>query len=242
MNPSSISVRNVVAACGFLLSVSAASAAVVVESFESNTLSGWSAATINGSTTTVNTAHASEGTHSAANSFTVAASFGGWTTHALMSIDPRAIMDENATTVTLDVYSDLTNPNGWGFYANSINLILNYEGGWKQIGPVSGALSNGSFQTLTWDLTLPINIPDGNMASIATAITNPLLGYSQLGIVWQVGTWAGDGGNNAPAVYTDNGTQTFAIDRISITSVPEPSAAAALGVMGVLALLRRRRF
>ena len=51
--------------------------------------------------------------------------------------------------------------------------------------------------------------------------------------------WMWDGGNSQSISYTP---QQFYIDNIALTSVPEPSAAAALGAMGVLGLLRRRRF
>ena len=215
-------------ASAILLSVSTSHAAVVIQSFESGNLSGWGAGTLNGSTTTVTTDRATDGTHSAANSFTVAAGFSGWTMNTIIEIDPRTIMDASTTTLSVDVYSNWSNPNGWGVYGNSITLILNNSNGWTTVGPSSGSLANGSFQTLTWDMT-----------PIAAAITDPGLAWSSIGIAWFVGTWAGDGGGG---VYTDNGTQTFGIDKISITSVPEPSAAAALGALGVLAFLRRRRF
>jgi hypothetical protein len=52
--------------------------------------------------------------------------------------------------------------------------------------------------------------------------------------------WMWDtGGNPSGVPYTD---QSFYIDNITLTSVPEPSAAAVFGAMGVMALLRRRRF
>ncbi len=207
-----------------LCGMSVVQGAVVIESFESGTLNGWGAGTLNASTTTVNTVRATDGTHSAANSFTVPASFSGWTVNTIMEIDPRTIMDGTATTLAMDVYSDWSNPDGWGVYGNTIMLILNNSNGWSTVGPTTGSLANGSFQTLSWDMT-----------SISGAITDPGLGYSTLSIAWHVGTWAGGGDG------LDNGTQTFAIDNISITSVPEPSVAA-LSIMGVMALLGRRRF
>jgi hypothetical protein len=211
--------RNLVAACSLFLSMTAAHGAVVVESFESGTLNGWGAGTLNGVSTTVDAVRATDGSFSAANSFMVPAGFAGWTVNTIIEKDPRTFMDTGTTTLTMDVYSDWSNPNGWGVYGNTIMLVLNNSNGWSAIAPTSGSLVNGAFATFTWDMT-----------PHAAAITNPGLGWSSLGIAWHVGTWASDA--------LPNGTQTFAIDNIS--TVPEPSAAL-LGAMGVLSLLHRRR-
>ena len=194
------------------------------ESFESGALSGWNAGTLNGSLGAVNTVRASEGTYSFGNSFTVPASFSGWTVNTLLDIDPRTFMTAGATSLSVDVYSDWANPNGWGVYGNAINLLLNYEGGWVPVSPTSGGLANGSFQTLTFDLT-----------PHAATITNPGLSYSSIGFAWFVGTWAGGGDS------LDNGTQTFAVDNIVVTQpVPEPGTTALLG-LGLSALVAFRR-
>lgn len=219
MKSKSQSERSLVAACTLLLSVPAAHGAVI-ESFESGNLNGWGAGTLNGSTTTVDTDFASDGIFSAGNSFSVPASFSGWTVNTIVEKDPRTFMDAGTTTLTMDVYSDWSNPNGWGVYGNTIMLILNNSNGWNAIAPTSGTLVNGAFSTLTWDMT-----------PHAAAITDSGLGWSSLGIAWHVGTWAG-GGDGLP-----NGTQTFAIDNITV--VPEPSALALLA--GGLLSLRRRR-
>jgi hypothetical protein len=196
------------------------------ESFESGTLNGWTAGTLNGSLGTVNNVRASDGTFSLGNSFTVPASFSGWTVNTILERDPRTFMNAGATSLRLDVYADWANPNGWGVYGNSIKLILNYEGNWTTVDPVSGSLANGSFQTLTFDTT-----------PFAATITNPALGWSSVGIAWFVGTWAGGGDGLA------NGTQTFAVDNILVTQpVPEPGAAALLGLgLSAVAVLRRNR-
>ena len=195
------------------------------ESFESGTLSGWNAGTLNGSLGAVNTVRASQGTYSFGNSFTVPASFSGWTVNTLLDIDPRTFMNAGATSLSVDVYSDWANPNGWGVYGNEIKLLLNYEGTWNPVSATSGGLVNGSFQTLTFDLT-----------PHAATITNPGLSYSSIGFAWFVGTWAGGGDGLA------NGTQTFAVDNIVVTQpVPEPGAVALLGLgLGVLVAFRRR--
>jgi hypothetical protein len=217
-----------------LVSLSAASGAVI-ESFESGTLNGWNAGTLNGASTTVDSVRASDGSFSATASFTVPAGFSGWTVNTILEKDPRSFMDAGTTSMTIDVYSEWANPNGWGVYGNTIMLILNNSSGWTTLGPSSGSLVNGAFATLTWDLTQDW---PGSGTSYAERITDPGLGYSVLGIAWHVGTWAGDGLSQNPSVYTDNGTQTLAID--NITTVPEPSTAV-LGALGALAFLRRRR-
>jgi hypothetical protein len=196
------------------------------ESFESGTLNGWTAGTLNGSLGAVNNVRASDGTFSLGNSFTVPASFSGWTVNTILDRDPRTFMNAGATSLRLDVYSDWTNPNGWGVYGNSIKLILNYEGNWTTVDPVSGSLANGSFQTFTFDTT-----------PFAATITNPALAWSSVGIAWFVGTWAGGGDGLA------NGTQTFAVDNIVVTQpVPEPGVTALLGLgLGALVASRRRR-
>ena len=203
------------------VSLSAARGAVI-ESFESGTLNGWNAGSLNGVSTTVDSVRATDGTFSAANSFTVPASFSGWTVNTIIEKDPRTFMDAGTTSLTIDVYSEWTNPNGWGVYGNTIMLILNNSNGWNAVAPTSGSLVNGAFATFTWDMT-----------PHAAAITDAGLGWSILGIAWHVGTWAGGGDG------LDNGTQTFAID--NLTTVPEPSSAVAALAGGLIAF-RRRRF
>jgi hypothetical protein len=196
------------------------------ESFESGTLNGWNAGTLNGSLGAVNSVRASDGTFSLGNSFTVPASFSGWTVNPLLERDARTFLNAGATSLSLDVYSDWLNPNGWGVYGNNINLVLNYEGGWTKVDPTAGSLANGTFKTITFDLT-----------PYAATITNPGLSYSSIGFAWFVGTWAGGGDG------LDNGTQTFAIDNIVVTQpVPEPAAAALLGLgLGAVLVVRRNR-
>lgn len=220
MKSKSPSERSLVAACALLFSMPFARGAVI-ESFESGTLNGWGAGTLNGTTTTVETAFVTDGIFGAGNSFSVPASFSGWTVNTIIERDPRGFLDPGTTTLSIDVYSDWSNPNGWGVYGNTIMLILNNSDGWSAIAPTSGSLVNGAFSTLTWDMT-----------SHTPAITNPALGWSILGIAWHVGTWAG-GGDGLP-----NGTQTLAID--NITAVPEPSSLALLAG-GLLSLRHRRR-
>ena len=202
------------------VSLSAARGAVI-ESFESGTLNGWNAGSLNGVSTTVDSVRATDGTFSAANSFTVPASFSGWTVNTIIEKDPRTFMDAGTTSLTIDVYSEWTNPNGWGVYGNTIMLILNNSNGWNAVAPTSGSLVNGAFATFTWDMT-----------PHAAAITDAGLGWSSLGIAWHVGTWAGGGDG------LDNGTQTLAID--NLTTVPEPSSAMAALAGGLIAFRRRR--
>jgi hypothetical protein len=215
--------RSLITACTALLGVSAAHGSTIVESFESGTLNGWNPGTINGNTTTLNTGLASDGTFSATNTFTVPSTVSGWSNSTIIEIDPRSIMEAGATTLSLDAYSNWTNPNGWGVYSNSIWLVLNNANGWSAVGPTSGSLVNDAFSTFSWDLT-----------PHAASITDPGLGWSTMSIVWHVGTWAG--GEDS----LDNGTQTLAIDNIVITSVPEPSSILGLLTGGLLVLRRRR--
>jgi hypothetical protein len=199
------------------------------ESFESGDLSGWSAGTLNGSVSAVDAVRASDGIYSVGNSFAVSSGFAGWTMNTIIERDPRTFMNAGATTLTVDVYSDWANPAGWGVYGNAINLLLNYEGGWIPFGPMSGSLVNGSFATLTFDLT-----------PHAATITNPGLAYSSIGIAWFVGTYDDNNGGNG---YLASGTQTFAVDNIVVTQpVPEPGMAALMGLgLSALVAFRRRR-
>lgn len=195
------------------------------ESFESGDLNGWNAGTLNGSVGTVNTTRSTDGIYSYGNSFTVSTNFAGWTVSTILDRDARSFLTSGATSLSVDVYSDWANPNGWGVYGNTIKLLLNYEGGWNPVDPVSGSLANGTFQTFTYDLT-----------PYAATITNPGLSYSSIGFAWFVGTWAGGTDN------LDNGTQTFAIDNIRVTQpVPEPATFALIGLGGLSAMLLRRR-
>ncbi len=173
----------------------------------------------------VNQDRASDGTYSFGNSFTVPASFSGWTMNTILERDTRSFLNSGATSLSVDVYSNWTNPNGRGVYGNAVKLLLNYEGGWVPVDAASGSLANGSFQTHTFDLT-----------PHAAIITNPGLSYSSIGFAWFVGTWAGGGDGLA------NGTQTFAIDNIVVTQpIPEPGVAAFLSLaFGALAAFRRR--
>ncbi|MGJ8722932.1 MAG: hypothetical protein ACSHYB_00130 [Roseibacillus sp.] len=196
--------------------------ATLVESFESGDLSGWNALELSGVTTTATTDRATDGTYSATNTFTVLPSYAGWTIQNVLSRDPRSIMTANATTISIDVYSDWANSNGWGVYEEFMFLTVNYDGGYSNLSPSSGTLVNGEFSTITWDVS-------GHAAGLA----NPAATYSFIEIGWHLGTWMDDAMNN--------GTQTIAVDNITVTSVPEPSTAAILCVFGASILLGRRR-
>ncbi len=209
-----------------LLAVPALCSAALVTSFESGTFDGWWAESPNGVTTTVNTDRASDGSYSAGVSFAVTTNLSGWTANGIVSGDARSFVTAGSTELTVDVYSDWANANNWGVYANEVHLILNYEGGWTTVAPTAGSLANGSFQTLTYDLT-----------PYAATISDPGLSYSVLGFGWVLGTWAGD---DFGATYTDNGTQTIAIDNIEV--IPEPATMGLVAFAGAGVLLIRRRF
>jgi hypothetical protein len=202
-----------------MLCLPSVASATLITSFESGGLDGWTAGTLNGVPTVVNANRASDGVYSTETSFTVPAGWAGWGLHTLISKDTAAIGITSSTTqITLDAYSDWSNPNGWGVYGNNINLILNYDGGWQNIGPTSGGLANGTFTTLTYDIS-----------PYAAAMTAPGLTYSEVQIAWFLGTWADNG--------QDNGVQTISIDNIrgdNISAVPEPSGLLLLGSSAVL--------
>lgn len=191
-----------------LLSGSGPALAQLVTSFETGDLDGWTAGTNNGVVTTVNTNRASDGIYSTESSFTVPAGFAGWGVHVIISEDSAVIGITSSTTyLTLDAYTNWTNPNGWGVYGNEIQLILNYEGAWAQISPSSGSLVNGSFAPLTFDIS-----------GHAAAMSDPGLAYSAVEVVWFLGTYADNG--------QDNGVQTISIDNIhgnNLNPIPEPA-------------------
>ncbi len=189
---------------------------------------------MNGSVGSVNMDRASDGGYSYSNTFTVPSGYSGWTVNSILENTAADMGITGSTTaVSLDVYSDWANPNGWGVYGNSVKLILSYEGGWVAVDPVvDPGLVNGIFQTFTFDMT-----------PYAATISDVNLGYSNVAISWFVGTWKDDG--------LANGTQTLAVDNIQVVpgpvaapgavSVPEPATLGLLGFAGIGALLTRRR-
>ncbi len=226
--------KKVILAGAALLAVPALCSAGLITSFESGTLDGWTADAMNGSVGSVSMDRASDGSYSYSNTFTVPSSYSGW---GVASILENAAADmgitDSTTSVSLDVYSDWANPNGWGVYGNSVKLVLSYEGGWIAVNPVADpGLVNGVFQTFTFDMT-----------PYAATISDVNLSYSNVAISWFLGTWMDDG--------LANGTQTLAVDNIQVfpgqvaapgaVSVPEPATLGLLGFAGIGALLTRRR-
>jgi len=195
------------------------------QSFESGT-GGWNLDSVNGSTPAVNTVRASDGISSVENTFTVSAAMHGDNHFSLLDNGgARSFIDANTTTLSLDAYANWANTQNWGVYANRIELTLNYQGGYHTLAPTTGSLANGSFQTISWDLT-----------PYAAAMSNPSLSYSQIIITWYLGTYSDNG--------LSNGTQDISIDNITtVEAVPEPGTMA-LAAAGSAALLffRRRTF
>ena len=198
------------------------------ESFESGTLDGWNADAMNGTTGLVNTDRASDGIYSYGNTFTVPASFAGYSVTTILDYgNARDFIDAGTTSLSLDAYSNWTNPNGWSLYDNSIKLVLNYQGGYQVLDAASGSLVNGSFEAISFDLS-----------PWATTITAPGLSYSQLQIAWKIGTYGVNDGLDG----LDNGTQTLAIDKITtVEAVPEPATAALAAMAGTAFMFLRRR-
>jgi len=200
--------------------------AALITSFETGDFDGWNAPDVNGAPSSVNTDRASDGVYSTESSFTVPAGWAGWGVHTLLSKNTADIGITSSTTqISLDAFADWSNPNGWGVYGNEIWLILNYEGTWATISPSSGALTNGTFTTLTYDIS-----------SHAAAMTAPGLSWSAVEIAWFLGTWADNG--------QDNGVQTISIDNINgnnLLVVPEPTSLLLLAASAVALIGSRRR-
>jgi len=208
-----------------MLCLPSAVLADLITSFETGDFDGWNAGTPFGSPTVVNANRASDGVYSTESVFTVPANYGGWGVHNLISIGTADLgITSNTTQISLDAYIDW-NLDGWGVYGNEVQLLLNYEGFWGQISPSSGSLADGTFTTLTFDIS-----------GHAAAMTNPTLSYSAVEVVWFLGTWA-----NGP-----DAVQTISIDNINGNNlggtVPEPASLAlfASGVLGWCATRPRR--
>ena len=197
------------------------------QSFESGA-GGWNLESVNSSTPAVNTVRASDGIYSVQNTFAVSGAMAGYNVSTLLDYgNARDFIDANTTTLSLDAYVNWVNPAGWGVWGNNIELVLNYQGGYQVLNPTTGSIANGSFQTLTYDIS-----------AYAAAMSVPSLTYSQIGIAWFVGTYDDNNGGNG---YLDSGTQDISIDHITtVEAVPEPGTMA-LAAMGGAALLSWRR-
>jgi hypothetical protein len=193
------------------------------QSFESGA-GGWNLESVNGSTPAVNTVRASDGIYSVENTFTVSAAMHGDNHFGLLDYgSARDFIDANTTTLSLDAYANWANTQNWGVYANRIELTLNYQGGYHTLAPTTGGLANGSFQTLSWDLT-----------PYAAEMSNPSLSYSQIIISWYLGTYSDNG--------VANGTQDISIDHITtVEAAPEPATMALAAAGGAALLFFRRR-
>jgi hypothetical protein len=194
-----------------LLCLAGVASADSVTSFETGDFDGWTAESPFGSPAVVNTNRASDGVYSTESVFTVPNNYGGWGKHALISIGTGDLGISSSTTeISMDVYVDW-NLDGWGVYGNQIELTLNYQGFYGQIGPSSGSLTEGAFSTLTFDVS-----------GHAAAMTNPGISYSQVQVAWYLGTW--QAGPDA--------VQTISIDNINANNlggtIPEPASLALL--------------
>jgi hypothetical protein len=195
-----------------LLCLAGVASADSVTSFETGDFDGWTAGSPFGTPTVVNTNRASDGVYSTESVFTVPASYGAnWSVNSLISIGTADLGITSSTTqISLDAYVDW-NLDGWGVYGNEIQLLLNYQGFWGNLSPSSGSLTEGAFSTLTFDIS-----------AHAAAMTNPLLSYSAVEVLWHLGTWGGG----------PDAVQTISIDNINANNlggtIPEPASLALL--------------
>ena len=201
------------------------SAQTLLESFEGTDLTPW------GGSSTISASLASDGTQSA--QFT-----------AVMDRDDQTpegsgywgvFMDVNSASLSLfstplsgtaTLWADFHVAGSSGTYGG-VSLHLNYPGFWNTIDGVAGATANG-WTTYSFELS----------ATHAAALSNPSLGYHNIGFLLNAGIW--DGSVQAATVQVN-------IDNIrgqaAAAPVPEPSTyAAILGLVGlVFAAWRRSR-
>ncbi len=216
-----------------MLSMAPGAFGALIEGFESGTTGLWGAGDAGGlsPTTAVNSTRGTEGTLSFESSFTVGNGSYGWSPRGILGAYAPSVLTAGATTLSMDIYQDWANPEGWGLWANTFNLIFNNNsalanGGWKIVSPATVTDLSSGWKTFSFDVT-----------GYVAAALDPLNGWSGLDIVWFVG-----GGPDG--FVGANGVQTISVDNINLqaTAVPEPSGIvlASLGAASLLMFRRRR--
>lgn len=141
----------------------------------------------------------------------------------------------NLTVSNLNSHSklefDLILPSA-GWLSGNINVDLGISINGTDFGPASASYNISALKDQVVHFAVDYSgagiLPDATTGGPDISLNiNP--GYD----------WMWDGGNSESIPYVN---QQFYIDNITLTAIPEPSASAALGAMGALALLRRRRF
>lgn len=212
-----------------LLAVPALCSAALVESFEDGTTGSFYAGNAGGLSpiTAVNNNQVSDGSLSFESVFTVGDGDYSWNPRTILGSGAKDILTAGDTTMSMDVYSDWTNPLGWGLWGEGIRLVKSNDsalagGGWGMIDPSSVVDNGGGWKTYTFDIS---GVIDGAL--------DPLASYSGMDISWFTG-----GGPDG--FVGSNGVQTISIDNIQV--IPEPATLGLVAFAGAGVLFVRRHF
>jgi hypothetical protein len=131
--------------------------------------------------------------------------------------DLRDLFSGTETNISMELFSDRENLNGWGVYGADLELSLAKDHGWGVSTAAAGGRVDGRFAALTWDET-----------SWLDSVLDVGHKNSSLPTSWFLRTLTDD---SLDKLYPGN-----------IVSIPEPATYGLITIFGGGILLFRRRF